>query len=320
MPAAIARRSLRVVLIAGALLARPAALLHAWGPTGHRVVARIAWMNMTPAARAKAIAILSAATPATKIRQLRPTHGTAADADATFFAQAATWPDIVKSDASLSQFDHRGWHFADHFWHLVGGQPRLDSSRGPDAQNEVERLTRFTGDFRSNNAANAENAIQLVWMLHLLGDLHQPLHNESRETSSQPQGDRGGNAFALDGRHELHGYWDGILDEVATKDAASLGSAFPTGASFDSPEYINAWASLITSRHPKASVAADTSIDEFETWSDDGLAIAEQNAYAGVQQDAAPSATYRHKVDQISELAIAHAGYRLATLLNSLLG
>jgi hypothetical protein len=303
----------------GLLMALHAERLLAWGPTGHRVVARIAWMNMTPAARTRAIAILNAAAPATGILTLRPATGDPASRDAWLFVETATWPDIVKSDPSRSQFDHRDWHFADHFWSLVNGKAKLDPNRGPKAQNAVERLMLFDQQFRTNHVTSAEHAIDLAWILHLMGDLHQPLHNESRETSAHPTGDIGGNSFKLNGTTELHGYWDGILDEVFKKDRTTLGAGFPANAPFDSPDYVNAWATLIVGRHPKSGMPHDSTVDAFEHWSEDGLTTAERDAYVGVKEQQPASKTYRRRVDGISEEAIAEAGYRLAALLNAIL-
>jgi len=54
----------------------------------------------------------------------------------------------------------------------------------------------------------------LVWLLHLVGDVHQPLHCTSRFDHEQPDGDRGGNLVALCAapcKNELHAFWDDLL-------------------------------------------------------------------------------------------------------------
>ena len=210
--------------LGGALLwmvfgANPA---RAWGPTGHRVVAAIAWQNMTPAARSQAIAILMKAAANTGIAALRPTTGTAAERDAFFFAEVATWPDLVRSGPRKPLFHHAAWHFADHFWSTVNGKPKEDTTKGPAAENAFERLTHFERALKADHTAKPDNAIALAWMLHLMGDLHQPLHNAARETKAFPNGDRGGNDFRLDGKMELHKYWDDIPDEMFAADHTIL--------------------------------------------------------------------------------------------------
>ena len=66
------------------------------------------------------------------------------------------------------------------------------------------------------NAADTTKAVALAWLLHLVGDIHQPLHCSSRVTPDEalPRGDAGGNTFRLDDNRNLHGYWDRILGEA----------------------------------------------------------------------------------------------------------
>jgi hypothetical protein len=51
-----------------------------------------------------------------------------------------------------------------------------------------------------------------VWLLHLVGDIHQPLHATTRATQAEPKGDAGGNNVKLlgDAAGNLHSYWDDL--------------------------------------------------------------------------------------------------------------
>jgi hypothetical protein len=66
------------------------------------------------------------------------------------------------------------------------------------------------------SAAPVERAAHLSWILHLVGDLHQPLHSVALVNEIYPEGDRGGNNVfvraAADRRPiNLHAFWDGLL-------------------------------------------------------------------------------------------------------------
>ncbi len=54
-----------------------------------------------------------------------------------------------------------------------------------------------------------QRARALRYLLHLVGDIHQPLHGATRCTAAHPEGDRGGNDFKVKGEVNLHSYWDG---------------------------------------------------------------------------------------------------------------
>ena len=98
----------------------------------------------------------------------------------------------------------------------------------PDAETQIAV---FRGVLRSN-AASALKSYDLVWLLHLIGDVHQPLHCATRISKTHPKGDAGGNdvgfctagAAACNGK--LHSYWDGVLGTsslVASADTYASG-------------------------------------------------------------------------------------------------
>src|SRR5262249_7972913 len=67
-----------------------------------------------------------------------------------------------------------------------------------------------------SNASAGEKAIALCWLMHLVGDAHQPLHAVSLFTIEYPQGDRGGNRIFIRARPgggilKLHELWDGLI-------------------------------------------------------------------------------------------------------------
>lgn len=175
---------------------------NAWGPTGHRVVAEIAQRHLTPVAQAKVSAILGG-------RSL---------------ADVANWPDELRDDARFDKY--KPLHFATV---PNGVASYRDAKKSPcgDLVVAIDALTAFlrTGsrealysvkalsDKSDGNAQGACNPKEtdpispdtaLRFLVHLMGDLHQPLHIGGA--------DRGGNDVSVNWmdrwKTNLHSTWD----------------------------------------------------------------------------------------------------------------
>jgi len=205
------KRSLRVLSICGvlAVLALPA---HAWDATGHEVIARIAWDAMKPETRAKAVALLEAAPPDADLASLLPTDGRPlAVRERELVELASTWPDIVRDKNVPQRFEkyhHGTWHYINHFWEQGPNGPRDRTDLQPDPENVVERLHHFERSLADASRPAAERAIDLAWVLHLVGDVHQFLHTSARVSPEALQGDQGGNLVKISDQETLHWYWD----------------------------------------------------------------------------------------------------------------
>lgn len=199
-------RLLRYALCATLGFAWPAA---AWNANGHRLIAGIAWTQLTPPARQHCLQLL----------ERHPdypqwTQKTRSTAPLAIFAEAATWADDIRDDPRYYDADrespvpspaglidnrrHRHWHYADRDRQGQPGQGELD-------RRSEQLLHTLRQDTRSTTAVWA-----LPWLLHLVGDLHQPLHVGHAE-------DLGGNRFAVENLltprqpfTNLHAYWDGL--------------------------------------------------------------------------------------------------------------
>jgi hypothetical protein len=291
------------------LLAIPA--LAAWNATGHRTVAEVAWEHLTPHARAQAVALLLHGPALADFRSLRPAEGTNSARDRALFLNAATWADLVRERGTAWHvYSHPSWHYADFFWEEDHGTPHDLPDAGPDSVNAGERITVLRVVLSDPSAADTARAVALAWLLHLAGDVHQPLHCSSRVTPAEPlpRGDEGGNTFRLDGAHRLHAYWDNILDEGIGRRVGE-----------DSIAYATRLAARIEQTHPLASLAAPAASSDVLGWEHEALRVAQTVAYGGVTRGAAPSSTYRDNALWASERQIALAGYRLAALLNDAL-
>jgi len=296
-------RALAMVLVIPALAA--------WDPAGHRTVAEIAWEYMTLRARERAVALLMHGPAKADFASLRPAEGTAAERDRVLFVNAATWADLVRNRREpWHVYSHPTWHYADFYWDVENGRPYEIPGTGPDLVNAGERVVAFHALLADSTAADTTRAVALAWLLHLVGDIHQPLHCSSRVTSEDalPRGDLGGNSFALDAGHNLHAYWDEILDRAIAPDPGE-----------DSIAYATRMARRIERIHPRASLATPAASTDVVGWEREGLHLAQTVVYAGVTRGAPPSATYQAQALTVAERRIALAGYRLAALLNDAL-
>ncbi len=300
------RAPVRVLAI---VLAIPA--LAAWDAAGHRTVAEITWESMTLRARERAVALLMHGPALANLASLRPAEGTAAERDRALFVNAATWADLVRNPHEpWHGYSHPTWHYADFYWDVENGRPHEIPGTGPDSVNAVERIVAFRALLADSTAPDTTRAVALAWLLHLVGDIHQPLHCSSRVTAEDalPRGDLGGNSFALDAGHNLHAYWDEILDRGIAPDPGE-----------DSIAYATRVARRIERIHPQASLATPAASTDVVGWEREGLFLAETVVYAGVARGTPPSATYQAQALTVAERRVALAGYRLAALLNDAL-
>jgi hypothetical protein len=120
----------------------------AWGKTGHRVVAAIADTQLSGLARAHVREIL----------------GGAESLD-----EAANWPDEMRSDpATFWQKTATPWHYV-----TLNGIVYDHAPREGDA---LKALTHFRAVLQDPKASLADKQMALRFVVHIVGDLHQPLH------------------------------------------------------------------------------------------------------------------------------------------------
>jgi nuclease S1 len=291
---------------------------HAWNETGHKVISRIAWEYMTPQARAKAIALLEAAPSDADLANLLANDARPqAVREQELFLHASTWADMMrdgKFPARREKYHKSSWHYINFFWESApDGRPKDRNDLKPEPENIVERLQHLQSVLADTSQEQSQRAIALAWVLHLVGDIHQPLHNSARVTATEPEGDRGGNLFVLDTTgarvRNLHSYWDGILNLTFSQKPAESDEAF-----------INRIAQSIVVHYPQAKMQSRLKSGEFETWAKEGDAYAKSAVYPSwLRRYEVPPKKYRKSAYHVAESAIALAGYRLAEMLNRLL-
>jgi hypothetical protein len=282
----------------------------AWNAFGHMMIAAVAYNGLTPAAHAEV----------TKLLRLNPSYPqwvagvAAADRDEVAFLMAANWADAIKSapgyrndgdrpsspDAARNigysdMLQHRYWHYVD-----LPFSPDHTPLVDPVAPNALTQISMFRKTLASATASDELKSYDLVWLLHVVGDVHQPLHATSRFTRSQPKGDAGGNFVALcerPCRNELHAFWDDLpgtsrKPEVAIKRIRRL-------------------------PRPDARLVA---VDDEAKWVEESFQIAQTAVYAPpIGIGAGPftlDAPYRKAAHKVARQRIALAGARLARVLN----
>jgi hypothetical protein len=305
------------VLLVVALLAVPARAL-AWDPYGHMMIAASAWEQIGDKAVRKRIGALL---------KLNPQYGDwikgvpAAQRDRVAFVEAAKWADFIKqapgyvadgtengnrpanvpaSSQNIGYADrlmHKYWHFID-----VPFSPDGTATQAPDFVNAKTQIRAFRAALKAANVSDDVKSYDLVWLEHIVADVHQPLHCVSRFDAAQKDGDSGGNFVKLAGDpNTLHKFWDDLLGTAnADRDAAMA-------AAQDLPP-------------PPARLAK---VRDEAVWIDEGVEVAKTHAYrAPIGVGEGPftlDAAYAHAAKAVARKRAALAGARLARVLTDAL-
>jgi len=272
------------------------AAAYAWGDLGHEITGVIAYAHLSAAAKAKVDQILAA------------DHDTLTAPD---FSSRATWADKYRN----GHRETADWHFVDieidhpDLAAACFGFPQLSpgqlASQGPPKDCVVDKIEEFSAELKNPSTPAAEQAMALKFLIHFVGDLHQPLH-------AADHSDRGGNCVMLqpsgDFRsNNLHAYWDtGVLQALGD-------SPVDVAMRLDrdiSPAQAKAW----STGDPKA-------------WAMESFALAKSTAYAlpslptcGQSASVTLSPAYEAAAQKVAATQLEKAGVRIALVLNRALG
>ncbi|WP_243049987.1 S1/P1 nuclease [Dyella sp. RRB7] len=242
----------------------------AWGPLGHSIVADLAQRHLSPAAEAEVE------------RLLAPEHTKS-------LADIASWPDEIRNDPKQDALwkQTRGLHYIDFTSGDCNYTPPRDCKDGQCVVAGIDHYVTVLGDKSQPDAVRLE---ALKFVVHFIGDEHQPLHGGSRD-------DKGGNAYQVqfEGKGtNLHSVWDsGLLKTHGLE--------------------WKAYADELDARGPVTLPAPIPPLDNaYAQWAEESCAIS---------RDIYPDS---HKIDQayvdkelpVAELRLREAGRRLAEVLN----
>lgn len=291
----------------------------AWSDAGHMMVAYIAYQKLEAPTRSRVDALLQRNPMYTSWTSNVP----AARRGLVAFVMAATWPDCIKQPAQCPGYQnvggdrppgnstdgqnigykdklmHKYWHFVDAPYEAgaPGEKPAV-----PNAATQINLFIQAIGATASDDIKSYD----VVWLEHLIGDVHQPLHATSRFTKNHPHGDAGGNFIAFCKKpcsDELHGYWDSLFGGKSTVDE------------------VEAKATPLL-QLPKPAGADDANVD---TWTTESFTLAKTKVYvAPISADndpkqmisPRPDNPYHDEALKTAQARVLQAGYRLANVLN----
>jgi hypothetical protein len=272
-----------------------------WNDHGHMIIAAIAYQQMADEEQAKVTEILKHH-PA-YAGQWKPNYhnlNQKVDLGLYLFMQASVWADEIR-DQKHPQHHHDApkWHYLNYELRF----PYDGSTQIVDPDNVLKAIASCQKRYHSAATSFREKSIALCWLLHLVGDLHQPLHSVSLYSDQYPDGDKGGNRFWVKDRGSvrLHAYWDGLL-----------------GRSAKVKDVLNDAAWLTSEILPPGNESSDS-----ELWSLESFQIAREKVYlngklsGGSHKESARQVPqdYGKNSRQTGRRRVVAAGYRLAHML-----
>jgi hypothetical protein len=287
----------------------------AWNRPGHMVSGAIACQELrrtNPQALGRVVALLKRHPDYERLWRARVKDAQAQGIDEAeaLLMQAARWPD----DARARLRGREGWHYINLPYAPNGGPaPEPPAVNILSAYQTNLGLVRGSGlpPGRQGRIARAE---ALCWVLHLVGDVHQPLHTVSLFLAPQfggRTGDRGGTRFYIRARADratisLHTLWDDMV----------LGS--------ERPRSVSQKATLLRSTYGRGALPELADETDFRNWAQrEGLSLAHATAYQQGTLQSGPNKRsgvvlppgYLEEAKPVAEKRLALAGYRLADLL-----
>lgn len=275
-----------------AAFALVAPLAQGWGPEGHAIVADIAQQHLDPTAAAQVQALL----------QLE---------GLSRLDDIASWADNTRKERPRTG----GWHYVDIPLRADAYLPPRDCPRDNCV---IAQISHFSQVLADRSAAPAARLEALKWVVHFVGDVHQPLHAEDDD-------DKGGNTVQLQffGRGtNLHAVWDGGLLRHA------LNLVPGPNYSFDHA-LVQADAMQLDASISPADRAAWSAIGglpqlytQTVAWAGESHRLARDVAYARLdgRSQAAWSQRYQDVAWPVVRTRLQQGGVRLAAVLNELLG
>jgi len=249
-----------------------------WGSFGHQAIAIIAEDNLSENSKKKLKEVLDTETS----------------------TEASVWPDQIKND---SQWNHtRSYHFVnindnENYLNFLKNQSNQQKTQGDILRALIESENVLRNVKRNRQA----QTYALKFMIHFVGDLHQPLHAGRLQ-------DLGGNNIKVNWFNQssnLHSVWDTMILRTYIQ---SLFSFSQVSATNDLETYLQSL------RKPQADEVADWQSSYLDDWFEESYKMRDL-AYSG---NANQNQIYFNKNINLVNDQILKAGYRLAGLLNSI--
>ena len=284
-------RRLFAALFCATALTLAAPLVGAWGPQGHAIVADIAQQHLNRAAAAEVEKLL-------------------AQENFQRLDEISSWADAERKNMP----ETGGWHYVDIPLKSDSYVDSRDCRGGDCVIDKINEQTRVLADRSASPQARLQ---ALKWVVHLVGDVHQPLHAEDNH-------DKGGNQVQVQffGKGtNLHSIWDGRIIEHA------LGLQLGPNYSFDHAAVQADAMTMDRSITPqqRAAWAPAGSLANLEQqavgWANESHRLAQTVAYVDIKKPSGAewSQRYQNKAWPVIQTRLEQAGVRLAWVLNQAL-
>jgi len=234
---------------------------YSWGPTGHRAIGFVANQYLTAKVKKRISYILKGQS----------------------IAMASTWMDEIRSD-SVYDYTH-DWHWTT----IPDGETYEDMKTNPDGK-IVEMIERITKELKTHSLSIKQEAEYVKMLIHLVGDIHQPLHVGK-------VGDKGGNEVKVrwfSDASNLHRVWDSDMIDNSKLSYTELGSELSKPDRLT----INKWQS-----------------DDVQVWAMESVSYRQQVYDIG---DGKLGYNYIYKNFHLLNQRLLQAAVRLAGLLNQI--
>jgi len=236
----------------------------AWGQTGHRVVGLVAQEHLSKKAQKKVMQVL----------------------ENNSLAEVSNWMDDIKSDAAYN-------HTHDWHWVTIPDGMKYEQTQKNPKGDLLMKIEEIVAALKAHNLSSEKEQENLKYLVHLVGDLHQPLHVGGKD-------DTGGNAVKLQWfgqSSNLHRVWDS--DIIEGKDLSYSELAYFLGQ--PTKEQVKTW---------QASTVRDWTY---------GMMVYRPQVY---NLPADSKLGYRYSYDNFNTIQqlLLQGGVRLAGLLNEIYG
>ena len=267
-----------------------------WWCNGHMTTAMIAQLDLlkdSPSVLEKAKSILA------------PLDGIYTHGLANTFVGSACWADDVKV-FGLSGMD--SWHFIDQPYNQVG----LLSTTASE-EDIIWALDKVLNTLGKTKTPAFESSYMMRYLIHFLGDIHQPLHTTTLWNRNFLSSDAGGNLFKIifdDNITELHALWDGGM--------GIMGDLIPRPLDTNSYLQIETWALWSMGNYTRDTLKDLLAEEDRLEWTRFNYHVAVDHAYKGIEENTRPSEEYLSSNWVIIMRQLALGGYRLADILRKL--
>jgi len=233
--------------------------------------------------------------------------------DTSTFETSAIWADIMMNKGVNLGMKHGYAKIYDPY-DVLDKIEFIKYSSQLEKTNCIKSIDEIVKALKNPLTNDLEKAIYLRYLIHLVGDLHEPLHCINYYSNEFKDGDRCGTKyllnFSLSGKNSLHALWDSALlrDTIWVK----------VPLDEEGEKYLEDYKKEVIEDFPKSSFNEKDINLNFDLWANESYLIAVNHAYQNIKPNDIPSKDYIEENRKIAYRQIALASYRLANLLDDI--